>query len=137
MPNFKTGQLVAVRINSDNPWEVAKFISMFHGLYEVWTLNRELQGWSKTYYKHCQPLEDVWDGVFLEREMEMVDRACESMSFMTRRVDWLCRQLEKRARDDEGKGLCPRGATCDGKGSCSSCWRRASRIAVKEAPCQQ
>ena len=126
---FQKGQLVAVRLNNESPWEVARFVSMFNGLHEVQQLGSSM----KTYWKDCRLLEDVWDGtIFLEREMAMIDRLWETMAHLSSQIDWLCKVLENRARDEEGEGLCPRGATCDGKKSCAFCWRRASRIATRE-----
>ena len=129
MSEFKKGQLVAVKVYSDENWEPAIF-ERKEGIFCICRslLNRD--AWLHRPWSKAKPAEEVWPGIFVgdNREKE-IDR-------MHQAIGWLCGQLN-RLSQDSGNCLLPAGAGIPSDdscrvGGCEICWEQASLKAVEE-----
>lgn len=132
MSEFKKGQLVAVKVYSDENWEPAIF-ERKEGIFCICRslLNRD--AWLSRPWSKAKPAEEVWPEIFLgweRRAREQSDYAVEMESELVQRlrrqIGWLCQEL---AHAD----MCPSVsaiASCDH--DCATCWEQASLKAVGE-----
>lgn len=132
MSEFKKGQLVAVKVYSDENWEPAIF-ERKEGIFCICRslLNRDARlerPWAK-----AKPAEEVWPDIFLGWERSAGEQAADAVAMeselvkrLRRQVAWLCQEL---AHAD----MCPSVsaiASCDK--DCPGCWEQASLKAVGE-----
>lgn len=133
MPEFKKGQLVAVKEPPDTHWSLRVFERYVYTgeTYCVEVIVRRPESGSG--YCVClqfvRPVEQVWPDVFLgwdRRAREQSDHAVEMEAALVQRlrrqVAWLCQEL---AHAD----MCP-SISCDK--DCPRCWEQASLKAVRE-----
>ena len=129
---FKKGQLVAVKVYSDENWEPAIF-ERKEGIFCICRslLNRD--AWLRRPWSKAKPAEEVWSDIFLGWERSAGEQAAEAVAMeselvqrLRRQIAWLCQEL---AHAD----MCPSVsaiASCDK--DCPSCWEQASLKAVKD-----
>lgn len=133
MPEFKKGQLVAVRDKADGIWYLWIYDHTSpEGLHFCRSLNRMI---GPCWWEHAVPAEDVWPGVFLgwersagEQVADAVAMESELVQRLRRQIGWLCQEL---GHSDD---LCPpflMTAPCDH--NCPRCWEEASLKAVEDA----
>ncbi len=133
MSEFKKGQLVAVKVYSDENWEPAIF-ERKEGIFCICRslLNRDARlerPWAK-----AKPAEEVWPDIFLGWERSAREQAADAVAMesalvqrLRKQIAWLCQEL---AHADD---LCPTlsmTAPCDH--ACAYCWEQASLKAVGE-----
>ena len=133
MSEFKKGQLVAVKVYSDENWEPAIF-ERKEGIFYICRnlLNRD--AWLRRPWSKAKPAENVWPEIFLGWERRAGEQAADAVAMeselvkrLRRQIAWLCQEL---AHADD---LCPTlsmTAPCDH--ACAYCWEQASLKAVGE-----
>lgn len=131
MPEFKKGQLVAVKYGIS--WEPRSFYREDDE--GVWCMDFLSHGISPCPSGCVKPAEDVWPGIFLEghRRDELVYR--QALDTAHDQIKWLCGQLN-RLSQDTGHCLLPAGAGIPSDdscrvGGCEICWEQASLKAVE------
>ena len=148
MPDFKKGQLVAVRDSASQDWTLRVYDHISpEGLHFCTGLERATPPcwWNKI----C-PAEHVWPDIFLGHDRDIIDSCRRSLNWEERkskerwniierlhkRMSWLCEQLQAIG-DRNGVQECPPSPHHDcrrghERGSCAECWNMASLEAVKE-----
>lgn len=116
MSEFKKGQLVAVKVYSDENWEPA----IFERKESIFCICRSLlnrDAWLRRPWPKAKPAEDVWPGIFVGANME------KERDRLHQAIGWLCDRLEEASREHH---VCPPNALpedCDN--ACWECWQQA------------
>jgi hypothetical protein len=148
MPEFKKGQLVAVKVYSDENWEPAIF-ERKEGIFYICRslLNRD--AWLRRPWSKAKPAEEVWPDIFLGWERSAGEQAADAVAMeselvkrLRRQIEWLCQKLNQINSGSDEMCHCPdpelrfspKPMDCHPEG-CASCWRDACRKAAKEEPC--
>lgn len=138
MPEFKEGQLVAVRYGSS--WEPRTFRRKDDD--GLWCMDFLSHGASPYAQEDVEPAEAVWPEIFIGLDRGAADQAVQALDQvidalemesdlvqrLRKQVAWLCQEL---AHSDD---LCPTflmTAPCDHE--CAKCWEEASLKAVEDA----
>ena len=151
MSEFKKGQLVAVKVYSDENWEPAIF-ERKEGIFCICRslLNREARlerPWAK-----AKPAEEVWPDIFLGLDRSAADQAVQALDQamyalemesalvqrLRKQIAWLCRQIMTNALHRKQSDFCPPldmpiGPDGRCQRSCIACWEQASLKAVEDA----
>lgn len=137
MPEFKEGQLVAVRYGSS--WEPRIFRRKDDD--GLWCMDFLSHGASPYAQEDVEPAEAVWSEIFIGLDRGAADQAVQALDQaiyalemesalvqrLRRQIEWLCGELA------HADGMCPSVSTitsCDH--DCASCWEQASLEAVEE-----
>lgn len=128
MSRFKKGQLVAVKVYSDENWEPAIF-ERKEGIFCICRSLLNKDAWLRRPWSKAKPAEEVWPGIFVgdNREKE-IDRLHQA-------IGWLCDRLEWASREHD---FCPPNALpddCDN--ACWECWQQAVYEAMEGKTCPQ
>ena len=140
---FKKGQLVAVKVYSDENWEPAIF-ERKEGIFYICRslLNRD--AWLRRPWSKAKPAEDVWPEIFLGWERRAGEQAADAVAMesalvqrLRRQVAWLCRQIMTNALHRKQSDFCPPldmpiGPDGRCQRSCIACWEQASLKAVEK-----
>lgn len=138
MSEFKKGQLVAVSdCEGAGGWHFRVYIRTSSSGHHLCRRLEALFGPSE-WWKHAKPAEEVWPGLFFDRDSDNLShmrRMRQDMGMKRRQIQWLCLQLEAIG-DRNGTQECPPPPHQDcRRGNCADCWKLASLEAVKEKPC--
>jgi len=137
-PDFKKGQLVAVRSSSPEYSRIRIFVGM--GKKEpdgtVAYLCREAgeRDTDALTWPHCVPLEKVDPGAFIARESNATEAAIHAVEMESElvqrlrgQIEWLCKRLE-----DFGKCTGAQRCPLISYHACANCWELASRKVARE-----
>lgn len=132
MPEFKKGQLVAVRDYEPQEWQLRMFDCMSPGG-QAFCRRIPYGNEPKMWWNQILPAEEVWPEIFIGWERRAGEQAAEAVAMesalvqrLRRQIGWLCQEL---AHAD----MCPSVsaiASCDK--DCPRCWEQASLKAAKE-----
>ena len=129
MPEFKKGQLVAVRDAEDCEWKLRVYDHASpEGLNFCVGLERSAP---PCWWNQIAPAEVVWPHLFLSVEREVAKALRKQRDQHYRQVRWLCEQL-KTVGDNDGAPVCPPMPTDDCQIGCVDCWEKASMEATEE-----
>jgi len=115
MPEFKKGQLVAVRNSDEFGWKMFVYDHEEDGRHFCsWP---EFEDWGATDWKYVRPAEEVWPEIFF--------------GVADRQIEWLCSKLKGCS---DAFGICPPNinACKDPWQDCQYCWRKTSFNATQE-----
>ena len=138
MSRFKKGQLVAVKVYSDENWEPAIF-ERKEGIFCICRSLLNKDAWLRRPWSKARPAEEVWPGIFLFSDRLIIESCQEkdlayvkTIENLCRRLVWLSEQLQVIG-DRNGTQECPPSPYHDCRiGSCADCWEQASLEATKE-----
>ena len=128
---FKKGQLVAVKVYSDENWEPAIF-ERKEGIFCICRslLNRDARlerPWPK-----AKPAEDVWPEIFIGRARKKASAIYQNTIEQHRQIEWLCEQLQAVVIHYGAKECPPEDLREECHGNCQWCWQHASLKALEE-----
>lgn len=131
MSEFKKGQLVAVKVYSDENWEPAIF-ERKEGIFCICRslLNRDARlerPWAK-----AKPAEEVWPDIFIGRARKKASAIYQNTVEQSHQIEWLCEQLHAVVVHYGAKECPPEGLREECYGDCPGCWRYASLKALEE-----
>ena len=130
MSDFRQGQLVAVKVYSDENWEPAIF-ERKEGIFCICRslLNRD--AWLRRPWPKAKPAEEVWPSIFIGADREIIDSLQKERERLHQAIGWLCDRLEEASREHH---VCPPNALpedCDN--ACWECWQQAVYEAMEGA----
>ena len=130
MPEFRKGQLVAVRDAEGCEWKLRVYDHASpEGLHFCVGLER---GAPPCWWNQVCPAEVVWPYIFFSADRETADTMRDYYERNMRQIRWLCEQL-KAVNDRAGElPVCPPLPTEDCRIGCVDCWEKASMEAAKE-----
>ena len=149
MPEFKEGQLVAVKIPGATKWELRVFerVALTDEPFCVEVIVRRPE--NATGYCVCMesvcPAEEVWPEIFLGRKRRAGEQAADAVAMksalvqrLRKQIAWLCRQIMTNALHRKQSDFCPPldmpiGPDGRCQRSCIACWEQASLKAVEDA----
>ena len=130
MSEFQKGQLVAVKVYSDENWEPAIFERMEGKFYLCRSLLNKA-AWLERPWVEAKPAEEVWTEIYIARDRDRYLAFYKSNKDMFKQIQWLCDQMEKVVAC-YGTKECPEYKIDNCAYGCHTCWYLASLKALEE-----